>query len=152
MGGPPPLLGLSPGLCGPGGTVAYFTHRTAILLLLSIYCSFPGSNGEGFLPFPKLQEAQVLIERWRQHYNGIRRHSALGYRPPGPRGAILAQACIASAIGVRVDRRSELTSGWTSQWGQAKGMVRKRYRTPLWSSVRDSPEGGYDFFVLQPSG
>ena len=27
-GGPPPLLGLSPGLCGPGGTVAYFTHRT----------------------------------------------------------------------------------------------------------------------------
>jgi hypothetical protein len=27
-GGPPPLVGLSPGLCGPGGTVAYFTHRT----------------------------------------------------------------------------------------------------------------------------
>jgi hypothetical protein len=27
-GGPPPLVGLSPGLCGPGGTVAYITHRT----------------------------------------------------------------------------------------------------------------------------
>jgi AhpD family alkylhydroperoxidase len=27
-GGPPPLLGLSPGLCGLGGTVAHFTHRT----------------------------------------------------------------------------------------------------------------------------
>jgi hypothetical protein len=27
-GGPPPLVGLSPGLCGPGGIVAYFTHRT----------------------------------------------------------------------------------------------------------------------------
>ena len=27
-GGPPPLLGLSPGLCGPRGTVAYFAHRT----------------------------------------------------------------------------------------------------------------------------
>ena len=27
-GGPPPLLGLSPGLCGPGGAVACFTHRT----------------------------------------------------------------------------------------------------------------------------
>jgi hypothetical protein len=27
-GGPPPLLGLSPGLCGPGRTVAYFMHRT----------------------------------------------------------------------------------------------------------------------------
>jgi hypothetical protein len=28
-GGPPPLVGLSPGLCGPGWRVAYFTHRTA---------------------------------------------------------------------------------------------------------------------------
>jgi hypothetical protein len=27
-GGPPTLVGLSPGLCGPGGTVAYITHRT----------------------------------------------------------------------------------------------------------------------------
>ena len=27
-GGPPPLLGLSPGLCGPGQTVAYLMHRT----------------------------------------------------------------------------------------------------------------------------
>ena len=26
----------------------------------------------------------VLIEQWRQHYNTIRPHSALGYRPPGP--------------------------------------------------------------------
>lgn len=34
--------------------------------------------------FFTLQEAQVLIERWRQHYNRIRPHSALGYRPPAP--------------------------------------------------------------------
>ena len=27
-GGPPPLLGLSPGLCGSDWSVAYFTHRT----------------------------------------------------------------------------------------------------------------------------
>jgi hypothetical protein len=27
-GGPPPLLGLSPGLCGRRRTVTYFTHRT----------------------------------------------------------------------------------------------------------------------------
>ena len=26
----------------------------------------------------------MLIERWRQHYNTIRPHSALGYRPPAP--------------------------------------------------------------------
>jgi len=32
--------------------------------------------------FYTLREAQVLIEEWRQHYNRIRPHSALGYRPP----------------------------------------------------------------------
>ena len=34
--------------------------------------------------FYTLKEAQVLIERWRQHYNTIRPHSSLGYRPPAP--------------------------------------------------------------------
>ena len=31
-----------------------------------------------------LREAQILIEAWRRHYNAIRPHSALGYRPPAP--------------------------------------------------------------------
>jgi transposase InsO family protein len=34
--------------------------------------------------FNTLREAQVLIERWRQHFNTVRPHSALGYRPPAP--------------------------------------------------------------------
>ena len=34
--------------------------------------------------FYTLREAQVLIEWWRQHYNTVRPHSALGYRPPAP--------------------------------------------------------------------
>jgi putative transposase len=34
--------------------------------------------------FYSLREAEVLIERWRQHYNTVRPHSALGYRPPAP--------------------------------------------------------------------
>ena len=34
--------------------------------------------------FDTLVEAQVLVERWRQHYNAVRPHSALGYRPPAP--------------------------------------------------------------------
>ena len=38
-------------------------------------------NGEIFYT---LREAKVLIERWRQHYNTLRPHSALGYRPPAP--------------------------------------------------------------------
>jgi len=34
--------------------------------------------------FDTLLEAKVLIERWRQTYNTVRPHSALGYRPPAP--------------------------------------------------------------------
>jgi len=34
--------------------------------------------------FHTLKEAQVLVERWRWHYNHVRPHSALGYRPPAP--------------------------------------------------------------------
>ena len=38
-------------------------------------------NGEVFYT---LREAQILIEQWRIHYNTIRPHSALRYRPPAP--------------------------------------------------------------------
>ena len=34
--------------------------------------------------FNTLLEAKVLIEQWRQHYNTVRPHSSLGYRPPAP--------------------------------------------------------------------
>lgn len=52
------------------------------------YCeSFNGKmryellNGEIFF---SLLEAQVIIERWRKHYNTKRPHSSLGYKPPAP--------------------------------------------------------------------
>jgi hypothetical protein len=38
-------------------------------------------NGE---IFTTLRETQVLIERWPRHYNAVRPHSSLGYRPPAP--------------------------------------------------------------------
>ena len=34
--------------------------------------------------FNSLAEAKVLIEQWRRHYNTVRPHSSLGYRPPAP--------------------------------------------------------------------
>ena len=34
--------------------------------------------------FDSLLEAKVLMERWRRHYNTVRPHSSLGYRPPAP--------------------------------------------------------------------
>jgi transposase InsO family protein len=52
------------------------------------YCeSFNGKlrdeclNGEIFY---SLKEAMVVIEQWRNHYNAIRPHSSLNYRPPAP--------------------------------------------------------------------
>ncbi len=52
------------------------------------YCeSFNGKlrdellNGEIFC---SLKEATILIEQWRNHYNTVRPHSSLGYRPPAP--------------------------------------------------------------------
>ena len=38
-------------------------------------------NGELFYT---LKEAQTVIEDWRRHYNTVRPHSALRYRPPAP--------------------------------------------------------------------
>lgn len=38
-------------------------------------------NGEIFYT---LKEAQIVIEGWRRHYNGVRPHASLGYRPPAP--------------------------------------------------------------------
>ncbi len=37
-----------------------------------------------------LAEARVVIEQWRTHYNTVRPHSSLGYRPPAP-GVLLAE-------------------------------------------------------------
>jgi transposase InsO family protein len=52
------------------------------------YCeSFNGKlrdellNGEIFY---SMREALLIIEIWRKHYNEIRPHSSLNYRPPAP--------------------------------------------------------------------
>jgi transposase InsO family protein len=42
-------------------------------------------NGEIFY---SIREAQLIIERWRRHYNTRWPHSALGYRPPAPETSI----------------------------------------------------------------
>ena len=34
--------------------------------------------------FYSLREAQIVIESWRRHYNTIRPHQSLGYKPPAP--------------------------------------------------------------------
>ena len=56
------------------------------------YCeSFNGKlrdellNGEIFYT---LKEAKTMIEAWRRHYNTVRPHSSLHYRPPAPEAAV----------------------------------------------------------------
>ncbi|MFD0848979.1 IS3 family transposase [Sphingosinicella xenopeptidilytica] len=84
------------------------------------YCeSFNGKlrdellNGEIFYT---LREAQILVSRWREHYNTIRPHSSIGYLPPAPqailpRPAGLPYASLRSAHHGDHDRRNSLLSG-----------------------------------------
>ncbi len=49
--------------------------------------------------FYTLQEAKILIEKWRREYKQVRPHSALGYRPPAPE-AVLTSAFTATLLPV----------------------------------------------------
>jgi transposase InsO family protein len=63
--------------------------------------SFNGKLGDELLDgeiFYSLKEAQVLIERWRHHYNTVRPHSALGYKPPAPQTIVPKRTDPAFAI------------------------------------------------------
>jgi transposase InsO family protein len=56
--------------------------------------------------FYTLKEAKVLIEQWRKHYNTIRPHSALGYRPPAPGAIRHHRVDLFSALnGLQTDQR-----------------------------------------------
>ena len=56
------------------------------------YCeSFNGRFREELLNgeiFHTLKEAKVVIEQWRRHYNAVRPHSSIGYRPPAPEAVV----------------------------------------------------------------
>ena len=49
--------------------------------------SFNGTFRDNLLDgeiFYNLKEAQIIVGEWVKHYNHVRPHSALGYRPPAP--------------------------------------------------------------------
>ena len=58
--------------------------------------------------FDTVLEAKVLVERWRQDYNTIRPHSALGYRPPAPEAQ---QPCAVASATPRQLHRAGLIEG-----------------------------------------
>ena len=53
-------------------------------------------NGEIFY---SLKEAKIMIESWRQHYNTVRPHSSLRYRPPAPQ--VIVQRAIPPLVQLR---------------------------------------------------
>src|SRR5262245_21179879 len=48
--------------------------------------------------FYTLREAQIVIESWRRHYNTIRPHASLGYKPPAPEVFLPAFAAWPAAL------------------------------------------------------
>ncbi|MCA0423171.1 MAG: IS3 family transposase [Proteobacteria bacterium] len=47
--------------------------------------------------FYSLAEAKIVIESWRRHYNTVRPHGSLGYKPPAPEVFVPAMAARAAA-------------------------------------------------------
>ncbi len=61
--------------------------------------------------FYSLREAKVLIERWRQHSNQVRPHSALGYWPPAPETQAVGWPCATLRATPRLNYPDGLSQG-----------------------------------------
>ena len=82
-------------------------------------------NGELFYT---LTEARIIIESWRRHYNNVRPHSSLGYKPPAPEVFVPSHAARPSphvkaapttplALALRPTLHEHST--WTTRWGRS---------------------------------
>jgi putative transposase len=76
---------IAPGSPWENGYVESFNARLRDELL----------NGE---IFHSLREAQVVVESWRRHYNTVRPHASLGFRPPAPEVVLPAFAAWPAAL------------------------------------------------------
>jgi putative transposase len=70
---------IAPGSPWENGFIASFNARLRDELL----------DGEIFY---SLAEAKIVIESWRRHYNTVRPHGSLGYKPPAPEVFVPAMA------------------------------------------------------------
>ena len=59
-------------------------------------------NGEIFY---SLTEAKVIIENWRKHYNQLRPHRSLGYKPPAPKNIIKNKLYINNIVTLNLDQK-----------------------------------------------
>ena len=47
--------------------------------------------------FYTLAEAKIIVESWRRHFNTVRPHGSLGYKPPAPEVFVPAMTARATA-------------------------------------------------------
>ena len=59
--------------------------RTAIAKASTASCAMNCSTARSST---HCKEAKIVIEDWRRHYNTVRPHSSLGYRPPAPEAIV----------------------------------------------------------------
>jgi hypothetical protein len=97
-------------------------------------------NGEIFY---SLAAAKVLIEAWRRHYNTVRPHSSLGYRPPAPETATpplpssgSASLHLPTAMAAKATMHQQ--SNRTTRWGPITpfGPMMQKNDRPLNSELR----------------
>ena len=81
-------LYIAPGSPWENGYIESFNGRLRDELL----------NGE---IFETVLEARVLCGQWRRHYNTVRPHSSLGYRPPAPETIVLRPGSAIASPGAR---------------------------------------------------
>ena len=115
---------IAPGSPWENGYVESFNARLRDELL----------NGEIFYT---LKEAQIVIESWRRHYNTVRPHASLGYRPPAPEAfvpaftawpAALARPALPAKLPVVERPTVHSLYARTTSWGPVKCL-----RTSLFS-------------------
>ena len=74
--------------------------------------------------FYTVQQAQVLIEMWRRHYNRVRAQSPLGYRPPAPDAAPGPPIAVTPAD-VYLGRHREIQTA--RQLAKMQTLIRRRW-------------------------
>lgn len=63
-----------------------------------------------------LQEAQIVIVGWRQHYNAVRSHSSRGYKPPAPQAVMWPTPQPGTASPVTLTLAPRPVMRWHRSW------------------------------------
>jgi len=93
-----------------------------------------------------LRDAQIIIESWRHHYNTIRPHASLGYKPPVPEVFTPAFAAWPAALRptgsaghAGATANLKLTFHLDTQWGPIRFRRAAGYVDRILKGIRRGP-------------